>query len=39
MRTQFATMVKYGMTPAQAIRTATQNSADLIGRSQGRGHD
>jgi len=31
---QFATMVKYGMTPAQAIRTATQNSADLIGRSQ-----
>ena len=31
---QFATMVKYGMTPAQAIRTATQNSADLIGRSK-----
>jgi imidazolonepropionase-like amidohydrolase len=30
---QFVTMVKYGMTPAQAIRTATQNSADLIGRS------
>ena len=27
-------MVKYGMTPAQAIRTATQNSADLIGRSK-----
>jgi imidazolonepropionase-like amidohydrolase len=31
---QFATMVKYGMTPPQAIRTATQNSADLIGRSR-----
>ncbi len=31
---QFATMVKFGMTPAQAIRTATQNSADLIGRSK-----
>ncbi|HVO62530.1 MAG TPA: amidohydrolase family protein, partial [Terriglobales bacterium] len=30
---QFATMVKFGMTPAQAIRTATQNSADLLGRS------
>ena len=26
-------MVRYGMTPAQAIRTATANSADLIGRS------
>lgn len=31
---QFVTMVKYGMTPAQAIRTATQNSADLVGRSK-----
>jgi len=31
---QFVTMVKYGMTPAQAIRTATQNSADLLGRSK-----
>jgi len=31
---QFATMVRYGMTPPQAIRTATQNSADLIGRSK-----
>src|SRR5271166_6202526 len=31
---QFATMVQFGMTPAQAIRTATQNSADLIGRSK-----
>ena len=26
---QFATMVKFGMTPAQAIRTATQNSAEI----------
>jgi len=34
---QFATMVQYGMTPAQAIRTATQNSADLIGRSKDLG--
>ena len=31
---QFATMVRFGMTPPQAIRTATQNSADLIGRSK-----
>jgi imidazolonepropionase-like amidohydrolase len=31
---QFVTMVQFGMTPAQAIRTATQNSADLIGRSK-----
>ena len=31
---QFVTMVQWGMTPAQAIRTATQNSADLIGRSK-----
>jgi imidazolonepropionase-like amidohydrolase len=31
---QFATMVQLGMTPPQAIRTATQNSADLIGRSK-----
>ena len=31
---QFATMVRFGMTSAQAIRTATQNSADLIGRSK-----
>jgi imidazolonepropionase-like amidohydrolase len=30
---QFAYMVKYGMTPAQAIRAATSNAADLIGRS------
>jgi imidazolonepropionase-like amidohydrolase len=31
---QFSTMVTYGMTPPQAIRTATQNAADLIGRSK-----
>jgi len=27
-------MVQYGMTPAQAIRAATFNAADLIGRSK-----
>lgn len=31
---QFATMVRFGMTPPQAIRTATQSSAELIGRSR-----
>jgi imidazolonepropionase-like amidohydrolase len=31
---QLATMVRFGMTPAQAIRTATFNSADLLGRSK-----
>jgi imidazolonepropionase-like amidohydrolase len=31
---QFFYMVKYGMTPAQAIRAATANAADLIGRSR-----
>src|SRR3954453_4808319 len=31
---QFAVMVRFGMTPAQAIRTATFNSADLIGHSK-----
>ncbi len=30
---QFAFMVKYGMTPMQAIQSATVNAADLIGRS------
>jgi imidazolonepropionase-like amidohydrolase len=30
---QFAYMVKYGMTPMQAIQSATSNAADLIGRS------
>ena len=27
-------MVKFGMTPSQAIRAATTNAADLIGRSK-----
>jgi imidazolonepropionase-like amidohydrolase len=31
---QFFYMVKYGMTPAQAIRAATSSAADLIGRSK-----
>ena len=31
---QFYYMVKFGMTPAQAIRAATANAADLIGRAQ-----
>lgn len=31
---QLATMVKFGMSPAQALRTATFNSADLIGRAK-----
>ena len=30
---QFAFMVRYGMTPMQAIQSATVNAADLIGRS------
>ncbi len=30
---QFAYMVQYGMTPAQAIRAATANAADLLGRA------
>ena len=30
---QFYYMVKYGMTPVQAIRAATVNAADLVGRS------
>jgi len=30
---QFAFMVKYGMTPMQAIRAATINAADLLGKS------
>jgi len=34
---QFFYMVKYGMTPAQAIRAATSNAADLLGRSQNIG--
>ena len=31
---QFYYMVKFGMTPAQAIHAATSNAADLIGRAQ-----
>jgi imidazolonepropionase-like amidohydrolase len=31
---QFFYMVKFGMTPAQAIRAATSNAADLIGRAK-----
>ena len=30
---QFHYMVQYGMTPAQAIQTATVNAAELLGRS------
>jgi imidazolonepropionase-like amidohydrolase len=33
---QFAVMVEYGMTPAEAIRTATVNAAEALGR-QGEG--
>src|SRR5215475_6429035 len=31
---QFFYMVKYGLTPAQAIRAATSSAADLIGRAK-----
>jgi imidazolonepropionase-like amidohydrolase len=31
---QFAVMVRFGMSPAQAIRAATFNAADLVGRSK-----
>ena len=31
---QFAFMVKYGMTPMQAIQSATLNAADLIGHAE-----
>ncbi len=31
---QFATMVEWGMTPLQAIRSATVNAAEALGRSQ-----
>jgi imidazolonepropionase-like amidohydrolase len=31
---QFFYMVKFGMTPAQAIHAATSNAADLIGRAK-----
>ena len=30
---QFATMVQYGMTPLEAIRTATSNAAEALGRN------
>jgi imidazolonepropionase-like amidohydrolase len=30
---QFATMVRYGMTPAEAIRSATLDAAEALGRS------
>ena len=30
---QFAFMVKYGMTPMQAIQAATSSAADLLGHS------
>jgi imidazolonepropionase-like amidohydrolase len=30
---QFAFMVKYGMTPMQAIQSATTNAADLLAHS------
>jgi len=30
---QFAFMVKYGMTPMQAIQSATSSAADLLGKS------
>ena len=31
---QFAYMVKYGLTPAQAIRSATSDAAELLGKGQ-----
>ena len=31
---QFAFMVKYGMTPMQAIQSATSSAADLLGHSK-----
>ena len=34
---QFHYMVKYGLTPARAIRAATQSAADLIDRSKDEG--
>jgi len=34
---QFAFMVKYGMTPMQAIQSATSNAADLLGQSDNLG--
>ncbi len=34
---QFAYMVKYGMTPMQAIQSATSSAADLLGQSDALG--
>jgi imidazolonepropionase-like amidohydrolase len=34
---QFAVMVRYGMSPAQAIQSATIDAADLLGRSKDLG--
>ena len=34
---QFAFMVKYGMTPMQAIQSATHNAADLLGKADSLG--
>lgn len=34
---QFAYMVRYGMSPIEAIRSATMNAADLLGRSDSVG--
>ena len=31
---QFVTMVKWGMTPLQALQAATVNAAEALGRSQ-----
>ena len=36
---QFAFMVKYGMTPMQAIQAATSNAADLLGHASELGID
>jgi imidazolonepropionase-like amidohydrolase len=32
---QFATMVRYGMTPIEAIRAATLDAAELVGLADG----
>jgi imidazolonepropionase-like amidohydrolase len=34
---QFFYMVKYGLSPAQAIRSATSDAAELLGRARDRG--
>jgi imidazolonepropionase-like amidohydrolase len=34
---QFAVMVRYGMTPMQAIQSATVNAAEALGRSRDLG--